>query len=557
MKRQGPGVGRRGHVANRNPASLRPPIPESSSHREPDGNPTSRLRVLELAVLCAGIFVGAMDQTVAVAALPAIITDLKIQFAQLDRASWIITGYLLGYTAAMPLAGRLADIYGPRRAYLGSLACFTVGSVGCAVAPGLWPLVAARVIQAAGGGALLPAAMASVGQRTLGRAAGTALGTIAAVAEAGGVIGPLYGSLLADRFGWRSIFWSNVPLAAAIVGGMYLAVSRRSSTGGKRDPASSGADQQVGAPASQNPRASIRQPENSSRQIDWLGAVLAGGGLAALTVALSDEARQPRPLAVTAALVVAAALLLLAFGRHERRTPYPLLDLDLFRQSAFSAANLASLVGGGALIVAMVNVPLWGHAIAGQTTLESGLLLMRLTMLIPVGALFGGWVTRRLGARWAAVLGFPLAAAGLALIGQWPLAPAGTVVTRDLAVAGFGFGVLVPALTTTAIAAAGAAHAGAAAALVTVTRMVGMMLGLAAITTWGLRRFDTLVRTITLPVPQIGEAAGLYQERLAAYQSQVAEATQLVFHELFFAAAVMALLGLLPSLWVRERQRPL
>src|SRR3954452_11954859 len=114
---------------------------------------------VHMVVVSLGIFLAVLDQTVVVTALPAIANDLNIGPTQLDRAAWVVTSYLLGYTVALPLMGRVADVYGQRRIFLFSLGLFMLGSLFCALAPSLTWLIAARAVQAVGGGAVLPVGM--------------------------------------------------------------------------------------------------------------------------------------------------------------------------------------------------------------------------------------------------------------------------------------------------------------------------------------------------------------------------------------------------------------
>src|SRR3989442_6024403 len=170
-----------------------------------------------LTIACIGVFFTALDQTVVVTALPQIITDLQIPIIQLDHASWIISAYLLGFIIAMPLMGRVSDIYGRRRILLLCLIIFGLGSIFCGVAPilgqvwdlgflnalhidtsspGLIWLIAARLLQAIGGGAVVAVAMAIAGDFYGQERRALALGVIGAVTEAGGALGPLYGALI-------------------------------------------------------------------------------------------------------------------------------------------------------------------------------------------------------------------------------------------------------------------------------------------------------------------------------------------------------------------------
>ena len=109
-----------------------------------------------LGVLCLGVFSTALDQTVVVAALPSVMVDLEIPLTDLDKASWIVTGYLVSYTVAMPLAGRLSDVYGRVRMFQAALVVFSIGSALVAIAPDFPWVVSARVLQAVGGGATVP-----------------------------------------------------------------------------------------------------------------------------------------------------------------------------------------------------------------------------------------------------------------------------------------------------------------------------------------------------------------------------------------------------------------
>ena len=143
-----------------------------------------------LGILCLGVFSTALDQTVVVAALPSVMVDLEIPLTDLDRAAWIVTAYLIAYTVAMPLAGRLSDVHGRVRMFQAALLLFAIGSALVAVAPNFPWVVAARVLQAAGGGATVPIGLAMAVAAVSPERRGIALGLVAASAEAGSVLGP-------------------------------------------------------------------------------------------------------------------------------------------------------------------------------------------------------------------------------------------------------------------------------------------------------------------------------------------------------------------------------
>jgi len=472
------------------------------------------------AGLALAIFIAALDQTVVVTALPSIITDLEIPFTKLNQAAWIVTGYLLGYTVAMPLFGRVSDLYGRRRTYILCALLFVIGSLLCGLASDLYWLIGARMLQAAGGGAIVPVAMGIVGDALPPQKRSMALGAIGAVAEAGGVLGPLYGAFVIQQLDWRWIFYLNLPLGLMVIASAYLL--------GRDDGRSRGS-------------------------VDLRGAGLIGASLGALTIGLSLETGPGASPLPAVLLVALAAGLIALFVWVETRVSEPLLDLKMFGRRGFTAGNLASLLVGMALITAMVDVPLFAATILRRSPLDGGLMLMRLTAALPVGALVGGALCQCLGVRSTAALGLALSAAGLYLTGQWTSEVDQWQLTRDLVLAGLGFGLVIAPVTGSVLNAAGAARAGVASALVTLMRMVGMMVGLSGLTSWGLGRFNALVAAIPFPMPGGEEAQGAWQERLQAYQQGVLGATLTVFHEIFVAAAVVCLLATVVVLFLRGK----
>jgi MFS family permease len=148
---------------------------------------------------------------------------------QIDRAGWLVTGYLLGYVAVLPLMGAVSDAYGRRQVLLGALAIFAAGSLGVALAQSLTVLVLARTVQALGGGALLPVALAAAADLVAPWQQGLVLGAIAAAAELGGVCGPIYGAFITQHtdLGWRLIFWLNLPIVAVLALPTLLLPARR------------------------------------------------------------------------------------------------------------------------------------------------------------------------------------------------------------------------------------------------------------------------------------------------------------------------------------------
>ena len=473
------------------------------------------------AAVSAGVFLAALDQTMVVTVLPSILQGLRIPLTRLDSASWIITGYLLGYTVAMPLFGRIADVRGRRLMYAVALGIFVLGSTLCVLAPNLNMLVAARIVQAAGGGALVPIGMSIATEIFPPERRALALGVIGAAAEAGGVLGPVYGAALAGVGGWKLIFLINVPLGLLIGAGAWLLLRSLIHNGAIGD----------GAPG----------------RVDYAGACLMAVALASLTIGLGGNAEVDSPI-VKPWWLVGSGAAFVAFVLWELRQKEPLIRLSFFKNVRFTAANIASLAVGAALIVGMVEIPLYAYSLLGKSEVEGGLLLMRLTVMIPVGAVLGGWLADRLGYAVSAVAGFLAIAAGYFLITLWPQQPGELLMTRDLALAGLGFGLVIAPLGATVIAVVGKAWTATGSALITVTRMVGMTVGLAALSSWGIRRFNQLMADTPLPLRAPDMTDAQYNEAIQAYEQIINSALETLYSNFFLICAAIALAAVVPAL---------
>ena len=475
-------------------------------------------RYLALLPVFIGVFIAADDQTVIVTVLPEIMFDLRVQINELDRASWTITGYLLGYVAAMPLMGRMSDVWGHRNVYVASMLVFMAGSVAAALTTSLTWLVAARIVQAIGAGALVPISIAIVGDLFEPERRAMPLGLMGASAEAGGVIGPLWGGLISRYLDWPWVFWINIPLGALVLVMLLLMLGP-------------------------SPRYPAR--------IDYIGGGLIAASLSTLTLALSEIDALGLPFVIyLSASVVSFGLFVL----RQRKTSEPLLPLKMFRAIPFSAANVTHLLLGGALIIGMVTVPLMANTVLGLTALDGGLMLMRMTIAIPVGAVAGGYASQRFGYRLPSIVGLLLIAVGYGLMSGWGLSIADPAMTLHLATAGLGFGLLIAPIALAATNSVGVGLRGASSAVVTAMRIVGMTFGLAALTAWGVGRFSQLVVGLELPLPVPGETAEQSRTRLAGFEQHLIDAGLSVFNDFFLIAMGVALVGVLSAAFMIQRR---
>lgn len=477
-----------------------------------------------LAVVGFSVFVAADDLTVVSTMLRPIIGDLGLRLPDgLDDAAWVVNAYLIAFVAVMPLAGRLSDVIGRRLTFIGAYFIFLIGSIVIPLStsfdePFGWFLFG-RVLTAIGGGAMVPVALAVVGDVYPERDRARALGTLGAIETMGWVWGPLYGAMLVRFLSWQWQFWLNIPLT-----GIGLAASMWALKGHDRPP--------------------VR------RSIDWLGAALLTITLVSLNIALlgSAEIQSVNGLqdltgggTDTRWLYGVAVAGLVAFIWHQRRAADPLLSPDLFRGRNLQVALAVNFIVGAALVITMVDVPLFVNAVEvdlERSAVVAGGIMSALTAAMALASYLGGRITERTWYRPPLLAGISMSTAAFAWMGAtWNADTSYVVFAVQLALLGAGFGLTMAPTTSAVVNAAPPDQRGAAAGIVMVVRLLGFSVGLSALTAWGLGRFNALRSTIDLP--PIGSPD--FQEELLAAQERL---TAQAIAETFTAAAVMVAVGL-------------
>jgi MFS family permease len=375
---------------------------------------------------------------------------------------------------------------------------------------------------------MVPVALAVIGDVYPEGRRARALGTLGAIETMGWVWGPLYGAMLVHLLSWQWQFWLNIPLAIIGVTAAWWALAEHDT------------------------------PRHGAR-IDWLGAALLTVTLVSLNMALlgSAEIQSVNGLQELTGdgpdlrwLYLVALVAGTLFVLQQRRSTHPLLDRRLFRGRNVLLALLVNFVVGAGLVIAMVDVPLFVNSVEidlDRAAVISGLILSAMTAAMAVTSYIGGRVTERTWFKPPVLLGLSMASGAYAWMGAtWTSDTTYPVFALQLALLGAGFGLTVAPTTSAVVDNAPADQRGAAASVVMVVRLLGLSVGLSALTAWGLSRFNSLRSTIELPPltdPEFESALLAAQEHLTAQ----------AIAETFTAAAVVLGAGLLATFAMRRR----
>jgi MFS family permease len=568
--------------------------------KSPHGSPRVLLGLAAVAVAFA-----AADTYVVVLALPEMVGAVGVSTEELQRAAPIISGFLLGYVAMLPLIGRIADLRGRVPVLVAALVIFALGSLVTTLAYDMPSMVAGRFLQGLGGGGLVPATLALVADLYPRERRGVPLGVVSAVQEIGSVIGPLFGAAVLAVADWRVIFLVNLVvglvLAAAI---QTLRCGHQPQVLGPESPGSvtnRGLPDLVGflflvlclgagALVFLQPAALLRDLTwgqvfipfaGDGRWLTPVGATAMVAGL--LFVVRCFTARRPlvdgpswvrsmRDADLTGALFLAVALggVILAFATadpkiqlfadqgywyltgsavaalalvvHLRRTPSPLVPRGALRRTPAWGAILVSFFVGAALIAALIDIPLFARTtVHRDSQLMAALELVRFLVALPVGAVLGGYLTRRFSAGLITAVGMVMAAAGFVLMTRWDITSLDSFHSDlTLVLCGFGFGLALAPVNAAVLGSTDHEVHGLASAMVVVARMVGMLVGISALTAIGLRRYYTYLEDHPMPLAR-DVCDG--KTRCQAFSDLLAGAGIPQEHAVFAGAAVCAVLA--------------
>ncbi len=509
----------------------------------------SRGRIIAILIgVILGMLLAALDQTVVGTALPRIVASL----GGFEHYAWVVTAYLLASTVSIPLYGKLSDIYGRRIFFIGGMVIFLAGSALAGTSQDMTQLIIYRGIQGLGAGALMPIAQAIIGDIFPPAERGKWQGLIIAVFGLTTIIGPILGGWITDNWGWRWVFYVNMPLGAIAIltAGFVL------------------------------PR-TVRRMRHT---IDYLGAIILVVGAVALLLAFSWAGTQYAwNSGQIIGLFITAAVLLTLFFWLETRTAEPIITPRLFTNSIFLVSVIAMFLVSAGMFGAILYLPLFAQGVLGESATNSGVVLTPLMVGFMFSSIVGGQLLSRTGRyKLLAIIGFAIAAVGMFLLSRMAVTTTQGEVVRNMIITGLGIGVMMSLFTIVVQNAFPYRQLGEVTASLNFFRSIGSTIGVAVMGTILTNAFQSnlqsnmpqaltrLAAARHLPLTQLNPQALLDPSQLVQLQHSFAvfgAQGLALFHQfieairvslssaitnVFFLGFLIMLLGLFSVLFLRE-----
>ena len=480
---------------------------------------------VQLIPILIGLFFASDDQTVVVTILPKIMLDLRIGIGELEKATWTITGYLIGYVAIMPIAGRFSDIFGRKKIYAVAMTLFIIGSIGTALTGSMnnsenilisnintieW-VIATRILQAIGAGALLPVSIAIISDIFSTSKRGIPIGLAGGAAEAGAMIGPLYGGILTEFLSWQWVFWLNVPVSLIVLTLVLTSI---------------------------NSKPSIKS------KIDYQGSLLIVLFISTLIIGFSEISNMNLFMVI---FIMISGISITLYYLMSRNSINPIIPIHIFKNISLSSASIVNILYGSSLIIIMVTVPLMANTVLMGTYLDGGLMLTRMTIMIAIGAIIGGFLSRKYTLSYIMIPSLILCSISAWLMSTWTETISDPLMSIHLGLAGLGFGLLIAPITLGAINNAPKALEGTVSGLIIASRFLGMALGIAALSVWGAGKFQELISGINIATSN--QATPISQ--ITEYEASLIEAGISLFSNFYIASSIICLIAIIPCLFVK------
>ncbi len=437
-----------------------------------------RVRLEILGAVLLGIFLAALDQTIVGTALPVIVTELNGN----EFYVWAFTAYLVTSTISGPIYGKLSDLYGRRPLFIIGILIFLLGSILSGLSQEMWQLIAFRGLQGLGAGALFPIALAIIADIFAPSERGKYQGFFGAVFGLSFLLGPALGGLITDNFGWRWIFYINVPLGAVVL----LIIRRTLPT--------------------------VRDP-NAERNLDFLGAALFIAALLPFLIGLTNKQFGEWTDPAVSGLIAIGFLFGAAFVWAESRAKEPIIPLALFKHRAFTASVSAIFLAAMGFFAVVVFLPRWYQVVGGTSATEAGYQILPLLGGLIISAVGSGQIVARTGRYKALIFGALIVfAIGLYLLTNLRADTPEPTIWLWMAVTGLGVGPTFAVFTLIVQNSVPVRWLGAATSNVTLFQQLGGTIGLAFA--------GTIFGSVMLEeVPRQMAAAGVPEQIVSGFQS--------------------------------------
>ena len=439
-------------TVDRQETAARPPTYET------DFKPMPRRQVVfTMGGLMLALFLAALDQTVVSTAMPRIIADL----GGFDRFTWVTTSYLVASTTAVPIVGRLSDLYGRKTFFLGGIAVFLLGSVLAGASQTMNQLIFFRAVQGIGGGSMMALSFASVGDLFPPAERGKYQGIVAGVFGLSSVIGPTLGGLITDNLSWNWVFYINVPLGLAVIA-LFIRFFPN-----------------------------IR-PQRLSYRLDYAGMALLVLIVAPLLVGLSLGGVQYDWMSFqVVGILIFAAIMTAVFIAVERRADEPIMPLSIYSNRVVSVSLIAVFVTGFGMFGAIIFVPLFFQGVLGASATSSGSFLTPMMLSMVVTATLAGQTLSRFGGHYRiqGLIGIAIMGTGMVLMSRMTANTSYVQAVASIVVMGLGLGITFPSFTISVQNAVPHNLLGVVTSATQFYRSVGGALGLAVLGSYMASRF--------------------------------------------------------------------
>ncbi len=494
-----------------------------------------------LIVVILSSFMAILDNTIVNVALPKIMANFG---TTVDQIEWVVTGFMIAFAISMPATSWLREVMGLKKVFMGSLVLFVLGSALCGAAWGKDSLIIFRILQAIGGGAMMPTGLTLVSETFPPQERGTAMGVWSIGMMVGPAVGPFLGGYLVDEVNWRSVFYINLPVGVIAILAAHLILSPS-------------------------------EPTRRDKSFDLIGFVSFSVFLAGLLIALTQGQREGWNSDYILSCFGISILGLIPFLITGIFKEDPIIDLRLFAIHNFLMANIINFLRAVAIFGSMFLLPLFLQSLMGYTAFRTGFILVPTAITIAIISPLSGIISDRIGPRIPLFLGMLLTGFSLYIYKDLSLNSDYWFFLWTQVIRGTGMGLINAPLMSTALNAIPRGKTSIASGLLTVNMQVGGAFGIALMGTILQRReffhyfhfMEQINNTFSFPVNRV---LSIMQEMIlkAGYSpTEVIEKGQTLltlwiqkqttvraFDDAFIVAGIIIAAGIIPTLWIRNGQ---